>query len=256
MQLSRFAYQSSSSQPNPVRRSAPPPSIPNCARPKAQAEPTPRGPSDAQLSNLSKCVCCSLQWTTKKTVQQKKMHIEQCAKKQGIADDTLLALVNKETNASTSSPVGNNAGENATLMRDIVSAETSKKGRRKQVIGTVRSLPETRRSILGRAKDILGQIELSNVCDDRLGTTVDDNEPTQQFGKSTLACRNPSKSHSKMDIEPPGATQPFSESALCKRTSRMFDAYMEASMTVHMSFLLGIPLYLSLYSASGHPLRH
>jgi len=248
MQLSRFAYQRSSSQPNPKHRDASfSTTKPNCSRSKSQAEPTQVsklrcGPSDAQLSNIFKCVCCGLQWTTKKTVRQKKVHMEQCAKKQGIAGDTLLLLVNKETSTpslQTTSPSMENGaqvpGENATLMCDIVATEAGKKSRQKQVISTVRSLPETRKSILGRAKDILGQTGTPNVCDDRLCTIVDDIQPTQQFGTSALARRNTGTLSYSKETPPiayvePGSTQPFSESTVCRRrTSRMFDAYLEAS---------------------------
>lgn len=250
MQLSRFAYQRSSSQPNPIHHGASfPTTKPNCSRSKTQAEPNqvsnPRsGPSDAQLSNIFKCVCCGWQWTTKKTARQKKVHMEQCAKKKGIADDTLLFLVNKETSTpslqTTSPSVENGAevpGENTTLMGDIVATEAGKKGRQKEVISTVRSLPETRTSILGRARDILSRTGMSNVCDDRLCTIVDVIQPTQQFGTSVLGRRNTGTLvYSKEEappiayVEPPGSTQPFSESTVCgRRTSRMFDAYIEAS---------------------------
>ncbi|KAL4081633.1 hypothetical protein V8B97DRAFT_62498 [Scleroderma yunnanense] len=238
MRLSRFACQSSSSQPNSLHRRT---SIPSSlfSRSNARVEPTQiskpvsRGPSDAQLSKIIKCVCCDLQWTTKKTVRQKRVHIEQCTKKQGITHDTLLILINKETSTpsiETALPKENDVstgvpGENATLMDAIIAAEGGKGSRRKQVIGTVKSLPETRMSIIRRAKDVLGDVGQSDVYGDHLGMN-----PTQQFGKSILAHRNTAfLSYTKET--PPMSTQAFGESALCAKrtTSRMFDAYLAAS---------------------------
>lgn len=91
-------------------------------------------------------------------------------------------------------------------MDSVVTAASSKKARRQQVIPTVLSLPETRESILDRARDILGPTNFQP-----------EPHPTQQFGQSALA-RRKAKAPALLDVnvctdEPP-LTQSFGASAL------------------------------------------
>ncbi|KAH7887622.1 hypothetical protein F5I97DRAFT_861847 [Phlebopus sp. FC_14] len=144
--------------------------------------------SDPQLANLSKCVGCGLQWTSRKTAKQKRLHIEKCTKKNALASDTVRSLVGKEVQKSNSSKdSGASHDENmaSSLLDSVIPERTAQKAKRQQVLSTIKPLPETRASILGRAKDVLGRTR---------GLKADgpgpDMQATQRFGTSLLARRN------------------------------------------------------------------
>ena len=184
--LSRFAYTSSSHTP-----SVDPP-----------ARPDPR------LAQLSKCIACGLQWTSRKTPKQKHTHIQKCAKKNALSKETIKILIEKElATLSPTQATGENASD--TLMDSVVPTAPVKKLRRQQVVPTVKSLPETRESILDRARDII-----------RPTKSQADPQPTQRFGQSALARRNTQqpKRPALLDVnrfvEEPPPTQPFGESSL------------------------------------------
>ncbi|KAI6152165.1 hypothetical protein BKA82DRAFT_4107941 [Pisolithus tinctorius] len=257
MQLCQFAYQ-------PLRHRVPshdssfpkrqPDSSSTPSRSHVETGRFPKQPSGepagAEISALSKCVCCGLQWTTKKTVKQKRTHIEMCARRHAISAVTLLSLVNKEVNVTP--PHANERqistgahGQSATtLMGAIVSAEPGKRNKRKHVVSTVKTLPETRESILGKARDLLGQLVApQKVNIDRSCTDSDEVQPTQQFGTSMLARRSgnakdtPSRQGKVLQtqvMEAPPSTQAFGESALGgkRMTSRMLDAYYNPAMEI------------------------
>lgn len=217
--LSRFAYKLSL----PSRTS---PSVdPAPSRPVRAAR---KDPLDPQLARLSKCIGCGLQWTSRKTVKQKRTHIEQCAKKNALNKDTVKILIQKEIAISSSRTPANDPGENATgtLIDSLVPTAPVKKHKRHQVVPTVRSLPETRESILDRARDILGPTE---------GQA--DPQPTQQFGQSALARRNTPKRPALLDVnwsvEEPPPTQQFGTSSLRRRmmaSERLVGGYEELSL--------------------------
>lgn len=193
--LSRFAYDSApSSRPS---HHAPPRPIPVSKAPPADLP-------NSQLVRLSRCVVCRLQWTSNKSAKQKRTHIEQCAKKNALTTHTVKFLIEKEF-------VPNNPNENATatLMDSVVPTGPAKKLRRQQVIPTVRSLPETRESILDRARDVLGSANA------QAGP-----HPTQRFGQSALARREtrqstrPALLDADACIEELPLTQPFGASSL------------------------------------------
>ncbi|KIJ70096.1 hypothetical protein HYDPIDRAFT_23239 [Hydnomerulius pinastri MD-312] len=273
MRISRFAYQpptskhpkhppkpSNSSQSNKPRSDVcePGPSRPiDDPKPKKSASKRVSDDfSDSQLMKLLKCVGCELQWTSRKTAKQKRLHIEQCAKKNSLTEDTVRILIRKEIGISTSSQDASSSkdggasrdthNENAavTLMDSVVPDERAKKSRRQQVVPTVRSLPETRESILGRARDVLGssarfQADPHDAAAGPPSKSHLEVQPTQPFGRSLLACRNTgdppnilrSAPHS-MDqaMEAPAPTQAFGVSALRARgppTKRIVEAHTE-----------------------------
>ncbi|KAI6105828.1 hypothetical protein F5141DRAFT_1126311 [Pisolithus sp. B1] len=251
MQICHFAYQPLK-DPVPFRGLSFPERQPDFLSATSRSHVEPRQflkqmsgkPSDAKVSALSKCVCCGLRWTTKKTVKQKRAHMETCSRRHAISPDTFLSLINKEAsvtplhaNPSNECQVSSEALSEspATLMGAIISVDSGKRNRRKQVISTVRTLPETRKSILDKAKDLLGQFvdpQAANIG--RSCTALDDVKPTQQFGTSMLARRNAEDvlSHQGKEVQPPPpSTQAFGESVLGKRrtTSRMLDAYYNAT---------------------------
>lgn len=275
MQICHFAYQ-------PLKHRAPfpvssfPERQPNffSPAPRSHVEPSqflnqPSGkPSDAEVSALSKCVCCGLRWTTKKTVKQKSAHMETCSRRHAISPDTLLSLINKEASVSSLHAKPSNERQicsgvpnesSATLMGAIVSVDSGKRNRRKQVISTVRTLPETRESILDKAKDLLGQlVDPQGANINHAHTDSDDVKPTQRFGTSMLARRSvlsrQGQEIKSPDIEAPSSTQAFGESALGKRrtTSRMLDAYYNATSVATMVWSFA---NCPLISANGCPLH-
>lgn len=258
MQLSRFAYQSSSSKRSALPRK---PLLPTGSKARNEVKVSRPGVSterkqvstssswELELPKLLKCVCCSFQWTTKKTARQKKAHLEKCAKKHGIAQDTLQHLVCSASTSALqaslvpSTDVGRTQvhDENITLMNSIVPSEPSRQGKRKQAITTVKSLQETRQAILGKARTILSssvqpRVEVQGVDQRSPCIEPDDTEPTRQFGESILARRNHFSAQAKETLpesmEVPAATQAFSKSALRgigSTRNRMFEAYLEAS---------------------------
>ncbi|KAF9226601.1 hypothetical protein BS17DRAFT_775874 [Gyrodon lividus] len=218
MQISRFAYQpptskhffkpaiscqpatssNSVSDPGPSRRIGPP---------KPKKVTNKRAPdefADSQFIKLFKCIGCGLQWTSRKTARQKRLHIEQCAKKNSLTEDTVRILIQREIGVSTSSegtsskdggiPGGShNESRTDTLMDSVVSSEPVKKARWKQVVPTIRSLPETREGILDRARDILGpsaRFEIDAPGAGLLSKGRAEVQSTQPFKRSLLACRN------------------------------------------------------------------
>ncbi|KAF8974449.1 hypothetical protein BDZ97DRAFT_1911630 [Flammula alnicola] len=48
------------------------------------------------LAKISRCVCCDVSWTTRKTGIQKVMHIKSCAKKYAFDNETVQLLIRKE----------------------------------------------------------------------------------------------------------------------------------------------------------------
>ncbi|KAI6130400.1 hypothetical protein EDD16DRAFT_1541986 [Pisolithus croceorrhizus] len=249
MQICHFAYQPLK-DPVPFRGSSFPERQPDfLATSRCHVEPRQflkqmsGKPSDAKVSALSKCVCCHLRWTTKKTVKQKRAHMETCSRRHAISPDTFLSLINKEASvtplhANPSNdcqvPSGALSESPATLMGAIISADSGKRNRRKQVISTVRTLPETRESILDKARDLLGQfVDPQGENIGRSCTDLNEVKPIQLFGTSMLARRNAEDvlSHKGKEIQSPPSTQTFGESALGKRrtTSRMLDAYYNAT---------------------------
>ncbi|KAF8138457.1 hypothetical protein EV363DRAFT_1154945 [Boletus edulis] len=199
LQLSRFVYKTPSSS---SRTPDPRPSRPTASL--VRKDPPDHLP-DSLLVQLSKCISCGLEWTRRKTVKQKHTHIKQCARKHALTKDTIRILVEKEV---ATSPPTQSINE-TTLMDSVVPAGPVKRSKRQQVLPTVMSLPETRDSILSRARDILGPT-----------SSQADPQPTQQFGQSALACRNiqhPSRLalHSvDRSIEQLPSTQPFGASSL------------------------------------------
>ncbi|KAG2156194.1 hypothetical protein DEU56DRAFT_224120 [Suillus clintonianus] len=180
--------------------------------------------SDKQLASLTNCVSCNLKWTSTKTASQKVIHIQNCAKKKFISDETVRTLIRKEIqsssdqNASGHQKTTEGGQKPATFLETVVNeVSRTKKGRRPVVLGTVKSLPETRGSILGRARAVL-DTSLQH-GDSVVGAQVSgwaqgsrsDVPCTQAFGTSMLARR--ADSYPRAQSGPP-QTQAFGESAL------------------------------------------
>jgi hypothetical protein len=122
--------------------------------------------SDARLAKLSRCVSCELKWTTRKTVVEKVKHVSTCAKKHGLEDATLSALIEKELGQDAPARPSLKKGplklptdgphSPKTLLAHVRQVEEPKKGRKPPFIGSVQN-PETAASIIRtRAREVLG----------------------------------------------------------------------------------------------------
>ncbi|KAF8842688.1 hypothetical protein BDN67DRAFT_1067483 [Paxillus ammoniavirescens] len=258
MQISRFAYQPPMSKDcskpaiscqtaKPPRDVGDPGPI-DFSKPKKVAHKrVPDEVADSQLTKLLKCIGCGLQWTSRKTAKQKRLHIEQCAKKNFLTKDTVQILIKRETGQGSCSKddgilsgSARNDNESAafTLMDSVVPSGPVRKVRRQQVVPTVRSLPETREGILDRARDILGPSARIQVNAPQVGAGPPSKngaevQSTQPFRRSLLASRNTDPPNLwRTDVVQVGVNQAFGASALRGRegtAGRMVEGYTEDS---------------------------
>jgi hypothetical protein len=147
--------------------------------PKPKPKPKPRGAdnplsaafSDVQLAKLGRCVACELKWTARKTVVEKVKHVSACARKCGLNEGTLLALIGQELERAPAAAVpAQKAKGKAKQIEDEVpaaprtflaevttkEAETRKRGRRPPVQSTVLNPADNRQDIIGRARALIG----------------------------------------------------------------------------------------------------
>ncbi|KAG1755549.1 hypothetical protein EDB19DRAFT_1901759 [Suillus lakei] len=189
--------------------------------------------SDTQLASLTSCISCNLKWTSTKTASQKVIHIQNCAKKKLLSDETVRMLIRKEIQSSSDQNASQRSDQktteegqkSATFLETVVNeVSRTKKGRRPQILGTVRSLPETRGTILGRARAVLdtSMQHGDSVVGARVSNLTQggrsDVPCTQAFGTSMLARRT--ESYPRAQSGPP-QTQAFGESALGHLQSNM-----------------------------------
>ncbi|KAK1229516.1 hypothetical protein PQX77_007404 [Marasmius sp. AFHP31] len=162
--------------------------------------------SDAELANLLKCVACDVRWTVRKSASQKLAHIQSCAKKSGLTDETILTLTRDELAKTPIAPLDKGKGkappetQPTTILAEIVQdAAPKKRARRQDVATTVRSLGETRSAILDRAQVVLAQgghnfralHSIESVT--TLGNASNPPPATPEFGTSYLARTRGSK---------------------------------------------------------------
>ncbi|KIK67985.1 hypothetical protein GYMLUDRAFT_36793 [Collybiopsis luxurians FD-317 M1] len=156
------------------------------------------------LSRLLGCVSCDLTWTTRKSTTQKVTHMRSCAKKHGITDDTLVVLVRKAIdNVPTIQSKGKGKAKDVedgapkTFFDDVMlDAAPKKRGKRPEVVATVKQVEETRDDIMSKARAIVakGDAHTRAIREHKLGQYGDflsDLSPssTPRFGKSALAKR-------------------------------------------------------------------
>lgn len=172
-------------------------------------------------------------------------HIQMCSKKNGLTDDTVRILLRNEidklspvTSSSksvSSAPAPPSAPE--TLLEDILK-ETGKKkpGRRPQVLQTVKSVTETRETILDKARTLL-----QNGGSSRAGSTSlnsRNSEPvceeappaTQVFSRSNVATTT--RAASADVYQGADTTQVFRPSRLAVQTSRLHGAVVRAGAEI------------------------
>lgn len=174
--------------------------------------------SDAQLASLTSCVSCNLKWTSTKTAIQKVIHIQNCAKKKFLSDETVRMLLRKEIQSCSDQKSTEEGQRSVTFLETVVNeVSRTKKGRRPHILGTVKSLPETRGIILGRARAVLdtSMQHGDSVVDIQVANLTQGGRSsfpcTQAFGTSMLARRADSYPRAQSG---PVLTQAFGESAL------------------------------------------
>lgn len=151
--------------------------------------------SEAELMELSKCVCCGERWTIRKGVAQKMAHIQSCAKKNALTDITVKIIIRQEVDKAlaekpTSGAKGKGKavdlesmlpGTPRTFMEDVVQeAGPKRKERRPERVQSVKDVTESVDVIRDRARTVLENYALPNTQE------VDDRRQTQDFRPSRL----------------------------------------------------------------------
>ncbi len=166
--------------------------------------------SDADLARLLKCVSCDLTWTARKTVVQKMKHVQTCAKKTRLTDDTIAILIRSELEKTPRVASHNSKGKEKATEPEQVEPQTlleqaindggaRKRTKRPQVVETVKDPAQTRQNILDRARLLLS----SQFRTHKATVTVDSNP--QMRGLPDALYQSPPR------------TQPFGQSALAQK---------------------------------------
>ena len=185
--------------------------------------------SDADLAKLSKCVCCDLAWTTRKSVAQKMFHILSCARKHSLKDDTIKILMHREVENSPATkwkrkvkaidPGKDSLEAPDTFMEHFVGrVEPKKKGRRVGAMVTVRAAGENEEANRARARVILGNCGMPHIQE------AIDQQDSEFFGPSKLAVQLGRKLAYPDD---PPCTQAFGDNALGQRQQSTNDRSMQ-----------------------------
>ncbi|TFK55914.1 hypothetical protein OE88DRAFT_681265 [Heliocybe sulcata] len=143
--------------------------------------------SDAEVAKVTKCVSCDLEWTTRKTSLQKMLHIQTCAKKSGLTDETVKVLVRRQIGKASDEGPGESGASAAaderaeTYLEDVLGREAPKrKGRRPEVQRTVKSATDSRNAIMDKARLLLGPSAIG-ISDGQGASSL---PATQSFGPS------------------------------------------------------------------------
>lgn len=174
---------------------------------------------NSDLARLPKCVSCELYWTSRKTALQKMKHMEMCAKKNKLEDDTVITLIRMELmnaddrgTSNSKQPGVETKPNTVTLLESAVQkAAPNKRRRRLEVIGTVKQLSDTRQQILNRARLLLQSqpsvVEQADVLSNSsIPRPASPPLLTQPFGESILAQKY-------QDKLPPESPQIFSNAS-------------------------------------------
>ncbi|THH33686.1 hypothetical protein EUX98_g582 [Antrodiella citrinella] len=223
-----------------------PPSKPKAPR-SARGPPQFSDIADRDIARVLKCVCCGVSWTSRKSSAEKIKHFQSCGKKHKLTLETVKVLLLKEVKKlppaegkSKRKPSPEKEEAARTLLADAVvnDATGKKRGRRPEVVETVKSIADTRSDIVARARLLLHDgASTSNVHPDsevaaketaEKDLSVQPLPATQPFGDSALARMFPPRPTSRptspaLAYHPtpaaapsPPRTQPFGESALAR----------------------------------------
>lgn len=195
--------------------------------------------ADQAIAKIRKCVSCDTNWTARKSLPQKKLHIRKCAKKNHLTSETLTILIDQELqrvrqsdfssshqNDKDSGTSANNIRNQApiTLLGGVVKATEAQQisRRKKNMQGSVKTVTETRPSILSKAESVLiGPLRLDVPSGSRSFSPY---PATQAFKRSKIGVEAPLRLYDSHDeqnkavidvseLEPP-STQAFARSEL------------------------------------------
>ncbi|KAI0750870.1 hypothetical protein C8Q80DRAFT_1268180 [Daedaleopsis nitida] len=165
--------------------------------------------TDAELSQIRRCVSCEQGWTVRKTVAHKMKHIQTCAKKFKLTNETVRILLRKELSntqpvASTSElPAVPSPPASETLLEDALKdAQKKKAGRRPKVSQTVKDVSETRDNILDRARLLLQLQDTRKTAHGSQSAEAQDPgcvPRTQAFSRSDVATCSTSETAANLD---------------------------------------------------------
>ena len=188
LNLDRFVFKNSRTPMNLQVSTGPAPStgsaIPNST---AKGFKQKRLPLTIDVTKISRCVCCNVQWTARKSGAQKMIHIQSCAKKHAFDSETINLLIQKQS--LEEEPV-----LKKTLFENVLvdAAPKEKLKRRKKDGGSLKTVSTSRASILARAQGILSTSVDDFECQN--GSTFaglnqghSELPSTQAFGRSGLA---------------------------------------------------------------------
>lgn len=164
------------------------------------------GLSLPDLAKISRCVCCDISWTTRKTGHQKMVHMRSCARKHAFDEETMLTLLQTEVRnfvpvrkaVKKARLVSEEPASKKTFLEDVlVNAAPKQKAKRQQPESLLLNVSQTRVTVLARAQEILASS--SNHCDnsrrelDQRAFEQNENidgsmlPSTHGFGQSSLA---------------------------------------------------------------------
>lgn len=209
LNLDHFVFKSSRTPRNLQVSTEPTPSaMPNYT---AKGLKQKRLPSVSCVDKILRCVCCKVQWTTRKSGAQKMTHIQSCAKKHALDSETINVLIQKQI--SLEEPF-----VKRTLFENVlVDATPKQKVKRRKKEGSLKTVSTSRASILARARDIL-----STSTDDgkyQNGSTVAGSQghselpSTQAFGRSGLAQMQNFESNA-LSLDGPGMSDDSSDQGI------------------------------------------
>jgi len=176
------------------------------APPLSNADQTNMGLSLSDLAKISRCVCCDISWTTRKTGHQKMAHMRNCSRKHAFDEETMQTLLQTEVRnfipvrkaVKKARPVSDEPASKKTFLEDVlVNAAPKQKAKRQQPETLLLNVSQTRVTVLARAQEILASS--SNHCDnprrevdqpsfEQAGGIDGSMSPsTHGFGKSSLA---------------------------------------------------------------------
>jgi len=226
LNIHRFSFTSAavSRKPSPSVLAPPQPPIALPSKITPYQRPSSKKPSSidvskSELDKISRCICCNISWTTRKTSAQKLSHIQSCARKHAFNEETVRVLLQKEVSASVPQPEPS-ALKATTFLEDlVVDTAPRKKTRRRQVETQLSNTSQTREAILFRAQNLL-----TNIVSDESAQVGASNSnhlsngvippSTQVFHRSALGQQQVSSKRTLFSGDDGEPTQPFAESGL------------------------------------------
>ena len=123
---------------------------------------TSLGLSLSDLAKISRCVCCDISWTTRKTGHQKVAHMKNCARKHAFDEETMQILLQTEirnfipVSKGKARAVSMEPASMKTFLEDVlVNAAPKQKAKRQQPESRILNVSQTRVTVLARAQEIL-----------------------------------------------------------------------------------------------------